>query len=150
MYTIRLPYLTMILAAGHYKQTQHISFTEAGLNVLISIIVVQLWGLCGVALGTFVSMAFCTVGFACYLRKAILNRPIKYFIKHILVDGLTVLCIVFTTHWGVREVVSYVDWVYMACKIASIGLAEILILNMFFYKHHIAWISNRIMSYIRK
>ncbi len=144
MYTIRLPYLTMILAAGHYKETQHISFMEAGLNVLISIVGVKLWGLCGVALGTFISMAFCTVYFAYYLRDNILNRPVYHFLKHTVVDILMIACIVFTTKQLIQEVSSYAEWIQMALKITGVGLIEILILNLFFYRPHILWICRKI------
>ena len=146
MYTIRLPYLTMVLAAGHYKQTQHISFIEAGLNVLISVVGVKLWGLCGVAMGTLISMAFCTCYFAYYLQGAILCRPVKYFVKHLVVDVLTVVCIVFTAQGLVHGISSYMDWIGRACKITSIGLAETLILNIFFYKSHVMWIGKKMLS----
>ncbi|MFR9276351.1 MAG: hypothetical protein ACLVLC_09995 [Finegoldia magna] len=39
-YCIRIPYETMIRAAGHYKETQLSSIIEAALNILISVILV--------------------------------------------------------------------------------------------------------------
>lgn len=146
MFTVRSPYLMMILATGHYKQTQHISFMEAGLNVLISVVGVKLWGLCGVAIGTLVSMTFCTCYFAYYLQGTILCRPMKHFIKHLAVDILTVVCIVFTTQGLAHGASSYIDWIYMACKISTIALIEVLVLNMLFYKKHVMWIGKKMLS----
>ena len=45
LYCARLPYHIMIKAAGHYRETQNSAFIEAGLNVLISITTVYVWGL---------------------------------------------------------------------------------------------------------
>src|SRR5699024_5525369 len=88
MYAIRIPYRRLIFAAGHFKQTQNGSFVEAGLNIVISMILVNRLELVGVAIGTLVSMIFQTIYLVVYNSRNIIFRPIKNFIKHIIVDGL--------------------------------------------------------------
>ena len=57
-YCAGIPYLIMILAAGHYKQTQTKFFISAGINIIISIAMVKLYGLIGVAIGTLAAMLY--------------------------------------------------------------------------------------------
>lgn len=63
-YSIRLPYNTMVLAAGHYKETQLSAIIEAVLNIGISVIFVFRFGLYGVAIGTLVAMVYRTSVFS--------------------------------------------------------------------------------------
>src|SRR5699024_10913180 len=53
IYSIRTPYNSMVLSAGHFRQTQTSSFIEAGLNIVISVSLVNQLGLVGIAIGTF-------------------------------------------------------------------------------------------------
>ncbi len=137
-YCIRLPYSIIVLAAGHYKQTQWSAIIEMGLNIVISIALVFPFGLVGVAIGTLVSMSYRTVYYAFYLRKNILNRSISHFIKHIAVDFLTVACMIAACFWIKIGSLDYLSWLLMALKIGLLCLAVSLIINMIFYHKHIA------------
>lgn len=74
---IRQPYLTVVRAAGHYKQTRNGAIIEAGLNVIISMILTHILGIVGVAIGTLTANLFRTLQFAVYMRNNIINRPLK-------------------------------------------------------------------------
>lgn len=74
---IRQPYLTVVRAAGHYKQTRNGALAEAGLNIVISVIFTHFFGIIGVAIGTLAANLFRTLQFAFYLRNNIIDRPIK-------------------------------------------------------------------------
>ncbi len=132
-YCIRFPYYLMIKASGNYKQTQTSAIIEAVLNVVLSIILVFKFGLIGVAIGTLVAMAYRTVYFALYLRKNIINRPIKHFIKHVVVDLLTVVIIVFATFWIKMSAINYLAWLIMAVKIGLIAFVVTFFVNLLFY-----------------
>ncbi|MDV7750959.1 polysaccharide biosynthesis C-terminal domain-containing protein [Enterococcus faecium] len=86
IYMIRIPYSYMILAAGHYKQTQTSALIEAGINIIVSVILVYKFGLIGVAVGTFVAMLYRTIYFVKYLTSNILYRKISIFVKHLITD----------------------------------------------------------------
>lgn len=73
MYCLRSPYNSIIYAAGKFKETKVSAGVEAGLNIIISCVLVPFWGLVGVAIGTLVAMTYRTVSFAYYLRKNILE-----------------------------------------------------------------------------
>ncbi|MDV7750675.1 polysaccharide biosynthesis C-terminal domain-containing protein [Enterococcus faecium] len=135
VYMIRIPYNYMILAAGHYKQTQISALVEAGLNIAVSIALVYKFGLVGVAFGTFVAMAYRTVYFAIYLRNNIINRPFRFFIKHILCDLTVIITMILSTNWITMVGNGYFGWIILACKVAMICLVECIIINAVFYRN---------------
>lgn len=134
LYCLRSPYTITILAAGHYKQTQNSAIIEMVLNVVISIGLVFWLGLIGVAIGTMISVTYRTVYFALYLRKNILERRFTLFVKHILVDVVTVACMIGATFWIKLSAVNYFAWIIMALECSGICLAVSIIVNLVFYR----------------
>lgn len=137
-YCFRLPYNIMVLAAGHYKQTQWSAIIEAAINVVLSIVLVFKFGLVGVAIGTFVAMAYRTVYLALYLATNILYRKIIYFIKHILIDAVSVLMI-FTIVKLIPQLyvmtgIGYGSWILLAVKVGMTALVCCVFINMVFYR----------------
>src|SRR5699024_10860693 len=87
-YALRIPYRRLVFAAGHFKQTQLGSFIEAGINVIISLILVTKYGLVGVATGTLISVVYHTFYLIIYNSKNIINLSISHFLKHLFIDSL--------------------------------------------------------------
>ena len=137
----------MVLAAGHYKQTQNSAIIEMILNVVISIGLVFWFGLVGVAIGTIISMTYRTVYYAMYLRKNILERRFTLFVEHILVDVGTVVCMVAATFWIKLSAVNYFAWIIMALECGGICLAVSIIINLIFYRKTL---KNVIQLFFRK
>lgn len=134
MYCIRLPYNIMVLAAGHYKQTQASAIFEAGLNLIISVLAVFRFGLVGVAAGTLAAMAYRTGYFAWYLSQNILKRKLSYFVKHLVIDGISVGLMIITGSGIALHTISYFGWFCMAVKIFSLCFAECILINLLFYR----------------
>ncbi len=144
VYTVRLPYSQMVLAAGHFKQTQTSAIIETVLNLAISITVVSKFGLIGVAIGTIAAMLYRTLYFVWYLSNHILNRKVTVFIKQVVVDLITVAVIYVTTKWIQMESVSYLSWIIMAIKVGFISLIDVLLISLVFTRTHVLWIFNLI------
>ena len=134
MYCLRMPYDMMIRAAGHYRETQTSSFIEAGLSVLVMLIAVICWGLIGVAIGTFVSIVYRMIYLVFYLKKNIIFRSEKYFLKHLFVDILVVALVVISTYWIKLSAISYKSWIVMALMVAVIAIIVSSLVNMIFYR----------------
>lgn len=131
---LRLPYNIMILAAGHYKQTQSNYIVAMMLNIIISIATVKLWGLIGVAIGTMVAMFYQTVWMAWYDSKNIIEWPFKKFLKQCGVDAITVLSASIATFKIPILSVSYHAWFIQAIEVFAIWCVIVMIINMIFYK----------------
>lgn len=134
MYCLRLPYNMMVMAAGHYKETQSSAIIEALINIIISVALVIKFGLIGVAIGTLVAMVYRTTYLAYYLSKNILMRKMRNFIKHIIVDVSSVFISTIATHWYTLGNVSYIGWFLMAIKVGMTVFLVIGIINLLFYR----------------
>ena len=69
---LRLPYFLMVKAAGHYKQTQNCFIISTVINIIISIVLVKILGLVGVAIGTLIAMLYQTIRLSLYTYKNLL------------------------------------------------------------------------------
>lgn len=136
VYCIRLPYNTMVLAAGHYKQTQMSSIVEMLLNVFISIFLVFQFGLIGVAIGTLIALAYRTVYLAIYLSNNILEYSITNFLRNVVIDFLTVAIIVFLTYPMKLGELSYISWIVLALQVFVTVLLVVIIINLIFNKKY--------------
>lgn len=149
---LRLPYNLMILAGGHYKQTQRNYIIAAATNIVISIVTVKIWGLVGVALGTVVAMFYQTIWMAQYVSKNLIKWPFKNFLKQSIVDVIIVLlmhlCInvPFVASWFKMNDVSYLAWCILAIKVSVVGFAISAITNVIFYKKQVTDMLKRLIK----
>ncbi|WP_167850046.1 lipopolysaccharide biosynthesis protein [Galactobacillus timonensis] len=131
----RIPYFRMIKAAGHYKQTQWASLIQPCINIAISVLAVKRFGLIGVAIGTFVAMLYHTIYFAWYLKDNIINRPFVFFVKHMIVDLMTIMLILLTCNplVGWMNINTIGTWIVGAIIVLSLATAESLLISFVFY-----------------
>lgn len=153
---LRLPYNIMILAGGHYRQTQGNYIIAAVLNIVISVLTVKAWGLVGVAIGTLIAMFYQTIWMAWYDSKNLICWPFKNFVKQIMVDILVIILIRFLTGYPftssffqMREV-SYMAWVILAVKVSFVGCLSCLIVNWVFYHSHMKRVIRGIGNIFKK
>ena len=84
VYCLRAPYISVAYSSGHFKQTTKYAYIEAGLNIVISLVLVSHLGLVGVAIGTLVSMIYRMTAHIVYLKNNILDRTIIKAIKNLV------------------------------------------------------------------
>ncbi len=150
VHCLRIPYNTMILAAGHYKQTQSNYIISAVLNIVVSVVTVSLFGLIGVAIGTFVAMAYQTVWMAWYVSKNLIKWPIKKFFRQIIVDVITVALAFFATRWINLSDVSYLSFVIMAIEVFVVVLICVFVVNIILYRDKMLSLKTKVMLKIKK
>ena len=133
-YCIRLPYNIMVMAAGHYKETQLSAIIEMLINIIISVVLVIKFGLIGVSIGTLVAMTYRSIYLAWYLSHNIINRSFNHFLKHVFVDLLTMAVIMLSTSFFVMGCSSYIEWIILACTITVYSILVSIIMNSIFYR----------------
>ena len=143
---LRLPYNIMILAAGHYKQTQHNYIIAAVMNIAIPIVCVMQFGLIGVALGTLAAMVYQTVWMAWYNSKNFIQWPMKNFFKQIGVDAVSVVGIFAVGSYFSLSAIGYVSWVILAIKVTACGIIVGAIVNYVFYREYMLKIVSMVMK----
>lgn len=127
---LRMPYNTMILAGGHYKQTQNYYIISAAVNIVVSAIAVAKCGLIGVAIGTICGTFYHTVCVAFYISYNLIKWPFRRFIRRIVIDLISAgLGIVLTYKFSMISV-GYFAWFVLACKVAIVWFAVVVIVNL--------------------
>lgn len=145
---LRVPYFRIIKAAGHYKETQNGAFFSMGVNIVLSTIMVFKYQLIGVAIGTLGAMLYHTIYFAWYLRKNIINRPFRHFVKHIVID-IVVGMLAFTfTGWINMSGNTYGTWIIDAIIVSVIVGAISFILNFIIYQKEFTFLIKKILKKI--
>lgn len=146
MHCLRLPYNIMVLAAGHYKQTQRNYIVAAILNIVVSVLTVKILGLIGVAIGTLVAMTYQTIWLAIYDSRHFIYWPLKKVIRQFLVDIISSFLIIsFGSHIVLKDI-TYFNWFFMAIKVAIVALFVAFCLNSLFYRSKM----HRLMLKFRK
>lgn len=148
----RIPYQTIVEAAGHFKQTKNGAFIEAGLNITISVIAVIKFGLIGVALGTLVATVFRSIQYSSYLSKNILPRSQWLFWKHILVNGAIAICVFALT----RKIVvfdvatNYFQWALQSTIVVLISALATVITDILFYKECFIGLVEKLLNVVKQ
>ena len=138
MWVIRLPYSSITLAAGHFKETRKGAWVEAILNIGLSLILVWKFGIIGVAIGTLVAMFIRTIEFMYHTSKYILDRSIWYTFKRLLVITVEVLIVTIIV-WLIPniEVTNYLTWIVQAIIVAVISTIVVVTINCMIYKENV-------------
>lgn len=147
---LRLPYNLMILAGGHYKQTQRNYVIAAVVNIVVSIATVKAWGLIGVAIGTLVAMFYQTIWMAKYISKNLICWPFKFFLKQMVVDVLVFAISYFISAHIRIKMLNYFAWFCMAFKVAAVWGIVIVGVNMIFYRSNVYALLGRIKMLLKK
>lgn len=142
VHCLRLPYNIMILAAGHYKQTQNNYIIAAAINIVVSVIAVNALGLIGVAIGTLLAMAYQTVWMAWYDSQNLIQWPFVSFLKQITVDIVTVILCSSASRMFSMMTVSYWGWVINAIEVTVVWLVIMVIINLIFYRDKVMKLAN--------
>lgn len=134
--SIRMPYVTMVQAAGHYKQTKLGSFFEAIINISLTLILVNIIGIEGAIIGTIVANTFRSIQYGIYASRHILDRPISVFIKRLLWTITTLLISVLFSILIIKNVSvnNWISWIVSACISVTVNTSCLLLTSFMFYK----------------
>lgn len=135
-WSIRLPYSSITLAAGHFKETRKGAWVEVFTNLLISIILVFKFGITGVAIGTLVAMIIRTIEFMYHTSKYILKRTLKEDIKRVCVVLIEMLITIPLGFYISKyiEVTSYITWVVLAMIVGIVAVIVVGLINGIVYR----------------
>lgn len=135
LYILRSPYEALVNSAGHFKQTKKYAFIEASVNIIISILLVQKYGLVGVVIGTVIAITYRNIVYAFYASGNIVKRSINIFIKRFLITGFTIISVFFFSRFIPElEMVSYINWIIYAIEVTILSAILTLLFNTIFYK----------------
>ena len=151
IYCFRMPYHSMTIASGHFKQTRFAAYGEAVLNIVLSIILVIKIKLTGVAIATLVAVSFRFIYYVVYLSKNIICRPIKLFAKRTFVNFACVCVIYIIGNFIISyyKISSYIRWVIAGIIVFAVAAVISTLLYIVFYKSEMKSILKKHANYKR-
>ena len=147
---LRLPNNIMILAGGHYRQTQKYYLIAAIINIVVSLVTVKQWGLNGVALGSLSAMVFHNIWMSIYNSRNFIKWPLRNLLKQLVIDIVSVFVGVFFGNLVQLSASNYLAWVVLAVKIAFLWLVAILSVNMVFYRERVMTLFRLVIKIIKR
>lgn len=107
-------------AAGVFEQDKYLALIQGGVNLIISIVLVQRIGLVGVYIGTIVSGLIANVTKPFIIYKACFDKDVKtYFMDSI--RYLTVILGILAVMWAVKSIIMR--------EVTVFGFAEMFLLT---------------------
>jgi O-antigen/teichoic acid export membrane protein len=85
----------VINIAGHFKKTQYRSLFESFINITVSLVTVQIWGIYGVLIGTIVALLYRANDMILYANHKILNCSAWNTYKRWIVNAAIFIAILF-------------------------------------------------------
>ncbi len=133
---LRAPYLSLVQGVGHYKETKIGAFIEAGINITLSVVLVNFIGMIGVAVGTLAANIFRTVQYAIYIDNHIVARGKSVFIRKILWCLMNITIISVPIYHLSFEYASkgWLYWILTAVVVVLIALAFTTVSSLIFYR----------------
>lgn len=147
-YSVRVPYHSMVIAAGRFKQTRIAAYGEAIINLLLSVILVLKFGLIGVAIGTLVSDLFRYIYYAGYLSKHVLHFSFAAFIKRFVINLADYSLTCFIGFAIVRQftITNYFVWALAGLAATGVSFLIHALSILLFYREQIGMLKDFLLK----
>lgn len=143
--SLRLPGLTIICAAGHYRQTRMRAVLEACINLVVSVALIRPLGIVGVLLGTCASYLYRTADVIIYNARKFLPGTLKISARR-LIRGLvlSVLLVLLSQRFIPSEMGGWMSWLVWAMADGIIVTTVIVLANVIIEPNEFRELWNRI------
>lgn len=136
VFCLREPYVNMAYAAGRFSDISPYAYIEALLNIVLSVILVNQYGLIGVSFSTLVSMLFRTIYHVLYLRKHVLFRSVKIVLKKLIFFSTGCIIIVFiSTSLFSFTNISIINWILYGIQNTVLAIIVYTVLSFVLFKN---------------
>lgn len=149
---IRTPYVSFIGGIGHYKQTKKAAIIEAATNLGLSIILVNIIGIVGVAIGTLAANLIRTLHFGFYIDDNVIKRGKWSFLGKMIwaFFNMAVLYSIYSLLLKDLIIQGWISWLlFAAAAFLACSLFTVLS-SLLFYKEEFRKTLKRIGSIIKK
>lgn len=138
LYLLKFPHLNLAYSANKFKEVSTPAFIEAGLNIIVSVILVPFLGLIGVAIGTIVAMTYRLIFHIYYTTKIIPGRRQwifyrKLFLFLIATVFSVALCLLIPTFEN-----TIYGWIIRATTYTIIIGLVLIVLSLLFFRGEIS------------
>lgn len=114
---VKLPYQMIIYAHGDFKKTKIYAYIEAAINIVLSLILVNQFGLTGIVIGTCLAAIFQSIVFSRYMSTKIIKHANIKTVKCVLTSLCASVLII-----AISKTVEYIPNTYLEWAIYSLIL----------------------------
>ncbi len=134
--SVRTPYVLLVQAAGHYKQVKIGAFMEAGINIVLTWILVLKYGIVGAIIGTIVANAFRTIQYGWYASKHMIDRSFMEIVKRFAWMTACILVSITLSQFVIKylPVSGWITWIVDAMIVFAIHGVCLLVGSLLFYR----------------
>lgn len=152
VFSIRTPYQTLVQAAGFYKETKKAAYFEAATNIISSVILVQIIGIVGTAIGTLLANIIRTVQYMLFASRRIVQRSCLVFVKRMIwIAGNVTIC-VFACGSIVKQFAyrGWLFWVLSGAGTVIFSSVICLAMSLIFYRNDLLGLVRIAVRMIRR
>lgn len=147
---LRVPGNTMINAKGYYKETQYRAMLEAGLNLTVSLILVNWLGMYGVLLGTVVSFAYRTTDIILFSNKRVLKqKPWRTLKRGAMAVAVVAIEVAALARYAIASTDGWGMWIVNAVIAGVSSIALTLIANYIFERQTLKMVIEKVTAMIK-
>ncbi len=143
VFCIRQPYVTIVQAAGKYRETKIGAMVEAGINLVLALVLVHFIGINGVVIATLVANLFRTFQYAIFASYRLLERSIFAFLGKIVwhAGNTAVIALLYRAISPMLPIDSWFMWVVNGAVCFCIATAVTVLSAFAFYRKEMknAW-----------
>ena len=143
LYLIKFPHLNLAYSASKFKEIAPSGFIEAGINIVLSLILVPFFSLIGVAIGTVVAMAYRMIYHVWFTTKLIRDRKQSIFYSKFIIFTLASLLGIFISNLLIPAAeYTIISWGWHAIFYSIIIGIILLGVSIVFFKKEITYLKN--------
>jgi len=153
IFCFRQPYHQLATAAGKFKETRNAAFIEAGLNIILSCILVNIYGMTGIITATVIAVTYRTIYYVNYMSKHIIKRKILLFIKRQILTfaNTTIIFLTFKLlPFQTAIIKNYFEWAFYAAMTVFISGSITAIFSIIFCRKESKQLMDKIINFCRK
>ncbi len=141
IYLIKTPHLNLAYSANKFKELTKPAYIEAFINIIISLMLVNKYGLIGVAIGTIIAMTYRLIIQVAFTKKLIDRKQIIFYKKLIIFLIPTIIGIGICLLLPIKEY-TILNWLIHAISYSVVIGILYLITSILFFKKELRFIKN--------
>ena len=127
---VRIPGLTIICAAGHYKETRYQAGLEAAINIVVSLALVWSMGMTGVLLGTVCSYGYRSFEIILYTNRHLIPGTAKTAFSRIIRNLVVTAVLISAGIWLIpQNMTSFINWFIYAVAAGVVSVVLVVGVN---------------------
>ena len=145
---IRIPTVTVVAAAGHYKQTQFRALAEATINIVVSIALIPIFKVYGILLGTITAYLYRNTDLLLYVNKYLIKGILTPTLKRMIMFITTIVATSASLLYLIKDMVihSYFQWIGLGIGIFIVAVIVITTVTYIIHKEDV----KEIISFVKR